>query len=900
MLDQSVSHYRITGKLGAGGMGEVYRASDSKLNREVALKVLPQEFARDSERMARFKREAQLLASLNHPNIATIFGLEETNGSFALIMELVEGETLAERIAQGPIPLDDALPIAKQIADALECAHEKGIIHRDLKPANVKINPDGVVKVLDFGLAKALDGQGSSSDLAKSPTISIAATQAGIILGTAAYMSPEQAKGKGADRRADIWAFGVVLFEMLTGKQAFIGETVSDTLAGVLRAEPEWNLLPSDVPPGIVGLLHRCFTKDPKHRLQSIGDARIEIEEYFANPSAKAASPNIVAVAAPSSAWMKWASIAIAAALLISVAFLWRATRPAEKVVSRYSITLPEKLSLNLITHSVLTISPDGSKIVLSLVSQSANHLYLRKRSDFQLTELPGTENAQDPSFSPDGESVAFFANGKLLKVAMSGGPPVVVAEFTANRVANDGRGITWPSSESIVYTPNATDGLYQVSSSGGTPKQISTPDANKGERTHRWPEALPGGKVVLFTVGTIASPDNYDAAEIDAVVLNTGERRMLFKNASMAKYVSSGHLVFARGGNLYAVGFDPDTLKVSGSPVPVLQGVSGDTTTGAAHFAIAADGTLVCVPGDEQGLYKLMRVNRKGETEPLDVPVGNYWDPKLSPDGKRLATIQGNGTGTDSDIWIYDMVRKSFGRFTFGGGHSTPLWSPDGCTIYYSSRQGAHWGVWRKPSDGSREAELLAEMAGDYRILLDSISSDGKSLYAAVTTAQNGSDIARLAIAKDAKLEPIVTSAFDDFGSEPSPNGDFLAYESLETGSPEIYVKGIAASGGKWQISTAGGEEPRWSHDGRELYFRNNNQMMVVPVEFHPTFQAGTPRVLFDNVFNLRTDSGVSYSVAPEGDFVMVRHAVQQNSSHDLHLVLNFTEELRRLALSK
>jgi Tol biopolymer transport system component len=328
---------------------------------------------------------------------------------------------------------------------------------------------------------------------------------------------------------------------------------------------------------------------------------------------------------------------------------------------------------------------------------------------------------------------------------------------------------------------------------------------------------------------------------------------------------------------------------------------VSGDVTTGAAHFSIAAaDGTLVCVPGDEQGFYKLMSINRKGEAQALQIPEGNYWDPKLSPDGKRLAIIAGTGIGSDADIWVYDMARKSFSRFTFGGGHSTPIWSPDGGTIYYSSQQGAHWGVWRKASDGSREAELLTEMPGAFRILLDSTSSDGKIFYASITTPHSGSDIDRLAVAKDAKPEPVVNTPFDDFGAEPSPNGEWLAYESLESGRPEIYVRGAGASGGKWQISNAGGEEPRWSHDGRELFFRNNNQLMVVPVEMRPTFQPGTPRVLLDAVYNLRSDSGVSYSVAPDGSFLMIRHAVQQNSSHDLHAVLNFSEELRRAAPSR
>ncbi|MEO5935790.1 MAG: protein kinase, partial [Terriglobales bacterium] len=741
MIDTTMSHYRVTGKIGAGGMGEVYRAQDTKLNREVALKVLPDEFSQDAERMARFRREAQLLASLNHPNIATIYGLEEQDGKFALAMELAEGEGLDERVARGPIPLDEALAMALQIVEALEAAHEKGIIHRDLKPANIKVSADGVVKVLDFGLAKALEGEASDADLAKSPTISMAATRAGIILGTAAYMSPEQAKGKRVDRRADVWSFGAVLYEMLSGQQAFAGETTTDVLAAVVRAEPEWDKLPSTTPPAISLLLHRCLIKDPRQRLQAIGDARIAIEEYRKDPSGTLIGGTIIGgtmlmsasgigLAGLDTKQRRWLGAASVVALLAVVALsyaLWQATRPQPRPVGRYVMTAPAELML--VSHPSVAISPDGSMIAMVTVSQGTSQgtsrIYLRKRDDYKAMELPGTENALHPAFSPDNEWVIFMAGDYVKKVPVAGGPIVNIAKM------NDGRGMVWLPDGSMIYSPGTTFPLMRVTAPGTPPTPLTTLLPEKKERSHRWPTLLPGGKAVLFTVGTLNSPDNYDDAEIDAVVLNTGERKTVLKGASMALYAPGGYLVFGRTGSLFAVRFDAEKLEVHGTPVPVLTDVGGDSTTGAVHFSIADDGTIAYLPGGEQSglwLYRMTWVDRKGASEVITIPDGVYNDPKLSPDGKKAAAVV--LTKGAKDVWIYDFARKTMNRLTFDGGNITPVWSPDSKYVYYSGRDAAtnKRRIWRKAADGGSEAELLATL--ESRALLGSITSDGQTAY--------------------------------------------------------------------------------------------------------------------------------------------------------------------------
>ena len=889
LTNKTIANYEVISKIGEGGMGEVYRARDSKLNREVAIKVLPEGFTEDAERVARFQREAQVLASLNHPNIAAIYGLEESDGIRALVMELVEGPTLADRVAAGPIPVDEALAIARQIAEALEVAHERGIVHRDLKPANVKVTPDDTVKVLDFGLAKVFADETPDADLSHSPTL-LKGTQAGMILGTAAYMSPEQAKGKAVDKRSDIWAFGCVLFEMLTGKQAFIGETLTDTLAAVVRAEPEWDTLPASTPEVIQRLLRRCLTKDLKQRLRDIGEARIQIEECLAHPATPSAS-KVAATRPAIKSWAPWTSFALAIALVASLVLLWRATRPETRSVVRYYVQAPNKTTLSLSRWPAMALSPDGSSLAFAAASaDGVNRLYLRKRDDPEVKPLAGTEGAVDPAFSPDGKSLAFIADFALKKISLDG------AVLSLIKVG-DPRGLTWAGDDTLVYTPESTGGLSQISSNGGSPRAITTVDNKKNERTHRWPDALPGGKAVLFTVGLLNSPDNYDSSNIEAFVLATGERRVILQSASMARYVPTGHLIFAREGLLYAIGFDVGSLTTHGKPIPVLQGVAGDKTTGAVHFAIASDGTLAYVPGSTtSSLRRPVWVDRGGNTQAVNLPGGQYNDPRLSPDGSRVALLQGSsGSG---DVWVYDFGRATFTRLTFTTTNATPVWSSDGKSIYYVSIDQAanKTTIFRKPADGSREAEAVASIA--HQAYVKAITPDGESALLDSEVSTNSGNIIRAPLKQDAQGIPVVNTQFNEYAAALSMDGRWLAYQSNESGRPEVYVRDMGGSGGRWQISTSGGEEPRWSPDGHELYYRNNNLFMSVAVDTRSAFQAGTTKTLFNGVFDLRSNSGESYDVDPRGNrFFMIRLAEDDSSGAQVRIVLNWFDELRRLA---
>jgi serine/threonine-protein kinase len=888
-MNKTIANYEVISKIGEGGMGEVYRARDTKLNRDVAIKVLPDGFTEDAERVARFQREAQVLASLNHPNIAAIYGLEESDGIRALVMELVEGPTLADRVAAGPIPVDEALAIARQIAEALEVAHERGIIHRDLKPANVKVTPDDTAKVLDFGLAKVFADETPDADLSHSPTL-IKGTQAGMILGTAAYMSPEQAKGKAVDKRSDIWAFGCVLFEMLTGRQAFIGETLTDTLAAVVRAEPEWDTLPASTPEVIQRLLRRCLTKDLKQRLRDIGEARIQIEECLAHPAARSQSK--VAPTRPLiKSWPLWTSVGLTIALVASLVLLWRATRPESRSVVRYNVQAPDKTTLGLSRWPVVALSPDGSSLAFIAVSADGiERLYVKKRDDPEVKLLAGTEGAADPAFSPDGKSLAFVADFTLKKLSFDG------SVLSLTKVA-DTRGVTWAGDDTLVYSPEVTGGLFQISANGGAPRAITTVDFKKNERTHRWPQVLPGGKAVLFTVGTINSPDNYDGSNIEAVNLTTGERRVVLQSASMARYVPTRHLIFARGGLLYAIAFDAGSLATHGKPVPVVQGVAGDKTTGAVHFVIANDGTLAYVPGSNtSSLRRPVLVDRSGNVQAVNLPGGQYNDPRFSPDGSRVALLQGSSGG--GDVWVYDFGRGTFTRLTFTATNATPIWSPDGKSIYYVSidQAGNKSTIFRKPADGSREAEAVTTINSD--AYLKAIERDGEAALCDAGTFMNRGDIIRVPLKQDAQSTPIINTQFNEFAAALSADGRWLAYQSNESGGPEVYVHDMAGSGGRWQISTAGGEEPRWSPDTRELYYRNNNLFMSVAVDARSAFQNGTPKTLFNGVYDLRSNSGVSYDVDPKGNrFFMIRLAENANSTAQVRIVLNWFDELRRLA---
>ena len=882
--------YEVVSAIGAGGMGEVYRARDTRLSRDVAIKVLPELFAADPDRLARFEREAQVLASLNHPHIAQVYGVHDQPP--ALVMELVHGQDLAQRIAGGAIPVRDALELARQIADALDAAHAQGIVHRDLKPANIKIRDDGAVKVLDFGLAKAVEAVpgGPTTHQVNSPTITspAAMTRMGVILGTAAYMAPEQAKGKSVDRGADLWAFGVVLYEMLSGKSAFDGETITDVLAAIVTRDPDWAALPADVPLSIRRLLRRCLERDRRKRLADAGEARFQIEEALASPAAEDA-PAVVPPPSRASVMMSWLPWTIAAVLALAAFVLWRQTANKSDAVFRYSVEAPARATLALAQRAAIAISPDGDTLVMVGTSGGVQRLFVAGRNSFDARPLEGTEGASHPVISPDGRWVAFLTNTKLNKMPLNGGAVTTLAEVS------DPRGLSWDEDDAIVFTPSAVGAVFRVSPDGGTPVAVTAPP-EKGDRTHRWAQMLPGGRAVLFTVGTFGSPDNYDNATVDAVTIPGNQRKVLLTGASMARYVSSGHLVFGRGRSLFAVPFDLDTLTVTGTPVTVVQGVAGDSNTGVVHFAVSRNGTLAYVPaGADMAMTRPAWVDRNGRVEVLPVPPGEFADPSISPDGRRLAVSVIAGGGRD--IWIHDFDRKTFAKLTFGGQNLTPVWSRDSAWVYYAAAQqdGIASRIYRRAADGSSEQEEIVTLPN--RIYLSFISPDGlKAIFDKPADAKQGYDISRVALVKGAQAEPIVSTLSEEFGASLSPDGRWLAYQSLESGRAEVYVRPFEGVGGRWQVSTAGGEEPKWSPDGRYLFYRSGSVMMALPVEKSSTFQFGTPAELFSGVYGPRTDTGITYDVHPRLEkFVMIRPAQQEPATNLVRVVENWFNDLRR-----
>ena len=775
MIGKSIAHYRVTEKLGAGGMGEVYRATDTKLGREVALKVLPTVFANDSQRMARFKREAHVLASLNHPNIASIYGLEEADGVHCLVLELVEGPTLAERIREGAIPLDESLTIAKQISEALEAAHEKGVIHRDLKPANVKVTPEGLVKVLDFGLAKALAEPASEAEMENSPTASILPTHEGVILGTAAYMSPEQAKGKIVDKRADIWAFGVVLFEMLTGKRLYTGENASETLASVIKDDPDWNLIPTDTPLKIRELLRRCLQKDSRKRLRDVGDARIEIEEALADPSGTLALPAGSVAAQPT--WRRALPWAIAGLLgFVAVVALWAPWRTKETPM-RVSVNFPSGQSLWTVQGAAAVISPDGTRLAfVTTDDQGQRKLYLRPLDQLQANALSGTEGAA---------------------VTLCDAP--------------NGRGGSWGEDGTIVLAPEIYSGLSRVSSAGGTREAVSTLDKGKGETTHRWPQVLPGGKAVLFTVG-IGSTDG----NIEVQSLETGERKTLQLGGFYGRYLPTGHLVYMSEATLFAAPFDLARLEVTGPPAPILEDVRTSPNYWSGQFDFSQTGTLVYLTGGGAASeVSIFWMDPEGKTEPLLPTPRDYKNPSFSPDGKRLAVDIDEGG--NSDLWVYELERETLSRLTFDEGNDHgPVWTPDGQWVTFASNRGGGrvLNLYWKRADGTGDAERLTESSNSQFPF--SWSPDGKVLAFFEPSPGTNMDLWTLPMEGDGAggLKPgkptqFLRMSFRQWDPAFSPDGRWIAYQSDESGQFEVYVRPFPGPGGKWQISTTGGRMP-------------------------------------------------------------------------------------------
>jgi len=880
-------------------MGIVWRAVDTSLDREVAIKVLPDAFILDADRVARFEREAKLVASLNHPHIAAVHSVHHADSVRFLAMELVPGRDLALTLADGPLPSSEALDYARQIAEALEAAHESGVVHRDLKPANVVLTPDGRVKILDFGLAKAFDPTSASGSggLTKSPTLTSPATQAGMLLGTAAYMAPEQARGRGMDRRVDIWAFGCVLYEMLAGRQAFAGETVTDILAAVVTRDPDWSALPASTPRRIRELLQRCLEKDPRRRVRDAGDVRLAIEDAIANPHEEAApgarATQRLRTRLQVLPWLV-AAVGLGAALWLYVS----ARNVPVLQPTRLSIIVPPGDIVDGGFESALVgVSRDGRRVAYAGLRAGRTSLFVRDLGESDARQLEGTEGAHAPFFSPDGEWIAFVADGKLKKVSVNGG-----AKFDICTVGPDRAGV-WLDDGTIVVAPHATTPLMEVSSSGGTLHALTVLDTLNGERTHRWPDALPGGEWVLYTVGMIDSPGDYESATIAGYSRKTGEKRVLLEGASMARYAHPGFLIFARNGILMAAPFDASNPKVTGTAFPVIGPVAREPTSGVVHFCVARDGTLVMVP-EVQGETEteLVWVDHAGIVTPVGAPARSFIAPTISPDGRYILTSIGESFGS-GDLWLYDLQRETLARLTFDGQTMLGYWTPDQRRIVCQT-EGAEFNVVVKTLDGSVPDRVLSKFT--YPVVLSGVTPDGKHAIGSEWGKLEG-DVFLLPIDGPAPDEPqrIVGGPFDQGGARVSANGRWIAFESRTSNSVEVFVAPFAGSG-KWQVSTIGGLKPLWSPRGDELYWLSQGGVFASRVEEAAAgLIFGTPRRLFDIPPGRRGDTDfLAYDLAPDGKrFLMTRVAHPELARRRIDVVINWTaqlDEMRKKGMPK
>jgi eukaryotic-like serine/threonine-protein kinase len=882
--------YEVTVQIGAGGMGEVYRATDTNLKRQVAIKVLPGSPAADPERLARFQREAEVLATLNHPNIAAIYGLERCDGVTALVLELVEGPTLADQIAHGPILVDDALPIARQIADALEAAHEQNIVHRDLKPANIKLRPDGAVKVLDFGLAKAFDPLALpvSANVTASPTITTPAmmTGVGMILGTAAYMAPEQAKGRPADKRSDVWAFGCVLYEMLTGKRAFEGENWSETLAAVLRGEPDWTALPATVSPAVRMLVQRCLEKDRRRRVADISIARYVLTETV-SVSPGTDGQTIAGVRLP--LWRRVGALVGTAvvSVIMATTATWLAMQPAAPRVTRLTMETQGVTSLSF-GHD-LTFTPDGLRVIY--VGNNRTQLFVRSLDALEPTVLVTGTGLQEPFVSPDGQWVGFGEALALKKVALSGGPAITLAP-----IGGPTYGATWMPDDTIIV--GSVAGLLSVPAAGGKPSVVTQPDRARGEGNYFWPDVLPGGRAVLFTSRTVEG-----GADVAVRDLRTGAQKILLRSGSDARYVSSGHVVYMAGGTLSAVAFDVRRLEVRGPPVSVVSQVMRSSTGSglSGEFAVAADGTLAYVsapPGAVPNARTLVWVDRAGHEQPIAAPPHPYLNPRLSPDGTRIAVYRQDG---EQDIWILDEGRKRLTRLTIDpAADMIPVWTPDGRrVIFTSNREGGSFNLWWQPLDGAK-ADRLA--TSEHVQVPTSISADGTALIFSEDTATTGTHLMRLALDGTERVTPLLQTRADELNGELSPDGHWLAYQSDKSGREDVYVRPYPDTGaGEREVSTDGGIQPVWPKKSKELfYLALDGSVMSVAVEADDhIWHDAAPVKLFQGRYDTRGPTPPRmYDVSPNGQrFLMLKPAGadQPVASPSITIVQHFAEELKQ-----
>ena len=876
--------YEIQSPLGAGGMGEVYRAHDSRLGRDVAVKVLPEHLCSDLNLKSRFEREARAISALSHPYICHLYDVGSQGGKDYIVMELLEGESLADRLRKGALPVNKALQIGIEIAEALDAAHKNGIVHRDLKPGNVMLTKSGA-KLLDFGLAKPAFSRAAIAS-GEAVTMTETLTGEGRIVGTFQYMAPEQVQGHDADTRTDLFALGAVLYEMVAGRRAFHGKSGISVMSAILEKEPEpISALQPLTPPALDHAIQRALVKDPDERWQSAADLKAELKWI-------ATSGGQIGSAAPSgfTTQRKRLGLWAMAGILVVIPLSWVISRffptatTAKHSIDRLVVALAsDGLASDPLPH--IALAPDGSRLVYVANHEGNTRLYVRSLDNFEATPIRGTEGAESPFFSPDGQTVGFFAEGKMKKVSLSGGAPSFIATAAAVR------GGSWGPDNTILFAASITGGLFRVSADGGKVRPVTVPDHKNKEFSHRWPEILPGGKAAIFTIWTGGS---FDMARIGLVSLETGERRVLLEGGYYARYLNSGYVVYTRAGELLAVPFDLNRLQVQGPPVSILKGVRMNLSFGVAEFSSSNDGTLAYVPGGSQlDDRTLAWVDYKGVRQVFPAPVRSYHAPRISPDGKRVAiSIQGDNPG----LWIYDLARGTLTRLTSEGTIPFPIWSRDGRQLTFSGSFDGRLNIYRMPADGSSTPERLttnenAEWPGSW-------SSVGEELAFTEADPETGYNLMTIDVHDDHQPHAFLQTPANEYGPTFSPDGRWLAYGSDESGRQEIYVRPFPGPGGKTQISTEGGFEPVWSRNGRELFYRNGDKMMAAAVETTPTFAASKPNMLFEQHF----EKGVfpfeaNYDVSPDGQrFLFVMSPEGETAPMQINIVLNWSDEVHGL----
>jgi Tol biopolymer transport system component len=888
LVPSVVSHYEILEKLGEGGMGVVYKAHDTKLDRLVALKFLPPHLNASEQDNARFVQEAKAASALNHPNVCTIHDIQEHDGLMFIVMEFVDGQTLREK--RGTISFKQAIDIGIQIADGLAAAHEKGIVHRDIKPENIMIRKDGLVQIMDFGLAKL---RGVSR-----------LTKEGSTLGTVGYMSPEQVQGQDADHRSDIFSLGVLLYEIFTGQLPFKGVHESALMYEIVNVDaPPMSSIKQEIDPWLDAVVLDCLEKDPKERCQSVAEVARDLRRTRresgrqrlsgvapARPHGDSEGIRSVAAAGMQKQrkpFWPWLCGALSIALLALIVVVWRFGTTSQPVM-RLGIVLPKCEPASSRYYSSIAISPDGTQFVYRL----GGKLYKRRMDSFAADAIPGTEGGVNPFFSPDGRWIGFFSDGRLKKVSLSGGMPLEVSDQMGNR------GAVWTKDRKIVFAPATRGGLVWSNEDGGSRHQLTTIDSARNERTHRWPQIMPDGKTVLFTIGTMDSPDYYEDATIAAVNIETGERKVVMKGASTAYYLPTGHLLYSHVGMLFAAPFDATKLEVRGTAFPVVDSVSGDAIIGASNYAVAGNGSLAYVPGSSGHLNRtLVLVDRNGTLSTLPVPDQAYMELHVSPDGTRVAVAIGSATlAKDYDIWLYDINGHGMSRFTFGGINRSPVWSPDSRRIAYSSNEAGNPRIIIRDADGGGGTQEIPVKCD--RTYLMCWSRDGSMIIFAGIRDASGEDILVLSLNGERRPWEFLGSRFDEAQASLSPDGKWLAYVSNESGSNQVYVRPFPRGNGKWQISTDMGAEASWSPDGKTLFYKSQSELRAVVIDGSKGMSVGKTSVLVKDFARILFESMVDFDPTPDGKYLIcTRPAEDSESQQQVNVVVNWFDEVRQKA---